>query len=148
MLDPLWKPACTCRRCTVSARRSLALSLFRVIKSFSSRTLTGVDLDIIPSSVPSNPLPNIEDNLSRLSRSCFYSTLDGAGAYHVVPIKSKIGKRPHSGLPGVPTSLGRCPLGSATCQQLIASAFKWFYKESPIRWLCPTWTTLASTVEP
>jgi hypothetical protein len=38
--------------------------------------------------VDSHPLPNIED-LSRLSRSCFYSTLDGAGAYHVVPIKKQ-----------------------------------------------------------
>jgi hypothetical protein len=37
----------------------------------------------------SHPLPNIEDNLSRLSRSCFYSTLDGAGTYHVVPIKKQ-----------------------------------------------------------
>jgi hypothetical protein len=39
--------------------------------------------------VDSHPLPNIEDNLSRLSRSCVYSTLDGAGAYHVVPIKKQ-----------------------------------------------------------
>jgi hypothetical protein len=37
--------------------------------------------------VDSHPLPNIKDNLSRLSRSCFYSTLDGVGTYHVVPIK-------------------------------------------------------------
>jgi hypothetical protein len=56
--------------------------------------------------VDSHPLPNIEDNLSRLSRSCFYSTLDGAEAYHVVPTsQSKIGKIPHSVLLGVPTSL-------------------------------------------
>jgi hypothetical protein len=27
MLDPLWTRTCTCRRCTVSARCSLALSL-------------------------------------------------------------------------------------------------------------------------
>jgi hypothetical protein len=39
--------------------------------------------------VDSHPLPNIEDNLSRLSRSCVYSTLDGAGAYHVEPIKKQ-----------------------------------------------------------
>lgn len=32
------------------------------------------------------PLPNIEDNLSRLSRSQFFSGIDGAGAYHVVAI--------------------------------------------------------------
>jgi hypothetical protein len=42
-----------------------------------------------PSIVDSHPLPNIEDNLSGLSRSCVYSTLDGAGANGVVPIKKQ-----------------------------------------------------------
>ena len=35
------------------------------------------------------PLPNIEDNLARLSRSVVFSTLDGSGAFHVVPIAEK-----------------------------------------------------------
>ena len=33
------------------------------------------------------PLPNIEDNLARLSDSKIFSGIDGTGAYHVVPIK-------------------------------------------------------------
>ena len=32
------------------------------------------------------PLPNIVDNLSRLSSSKIFSTLDGAGAFHAVPM--------------------------------------------------------------
>lgn len=32
------------------------------------------------------PLPNMEDNLSRLSHSTIFSALDASGAYHVVPI--------------------------------------------------------------
>ena len=33
------------------------------------------------------PLPNIADNLSRLSGSCIFSALDGAGAFHAVPVR-------------------------------------------------------------
>ena len=33
------------------------------------------------------PLPNIADNLSRLAGSKVFSTLDGAGAFHAVPIR-------------------------------------------------------------
>ena len=33
------------------------------------------------------PLPNIADNLSRLSGSRVFSALDGAGAFHAVPVK-------------------------------------------------------------
>ena len=32
------------------------------------------------------PLPNIADNLSRLSGSRVFSALDGAGAFHAVPV--------------------------------------------------------------
>ena len=35
------------------------------------------------------PIPNIEDNLARLSRSKYFSAIDGAGAYHVVDIAKK-----------------------------------------------------------
>lgn len=34
----------------------------------------------------SYPLPNIEDNLARLSKSRIFSGIDGAGAYHVVSV--------------------------------------------------------------
>jgi hypothetical protein len=44
-------------------------------------------------------LPNIEDNLSRLSRSCVYSTLDGSGAYHIVPIKQQDKEKTAFGTP-------------------------------------------------
>jgi len=37
----------------------------------------------------SYPLPNIEDNLARLSQSKVFSALDGAGAYHAVTIKKE-----------------------------------------------------------
>jgi hypothetical protein len=43
------------------------------------------------------------------------------------PSKSKIGKKPHSGLPGVPTSLDGCPLGFAMSQPLIVDSFKCCY---------------------
>ena len=33
------------------------------------------------------PLPNIADNLSRLSGSRVFSALDGAGAFHAVPVR-------------------------------------------------------------
>ena len=35
------------------------------------------------------PLPSIEDNLARLSGSQVFSTLDGAGAFHVVPVAKR-----------------------------------------------------------
>ena len=35
------------------------------------------------------PLPHIEDNLARLSKSSIFSALDGTGAYHVVPVRKK-----------------------------------------------------------
>ena len=35
------------------------------------------------------PLPNIEDNLVRLSHSTIFSALDGTGAFHVLSIKEK-----------------------------------------------------------
>ena len=35
------------------------------------------------------PLPNIEDNLSRLAHSKVFSALDGTGAYHVITIREK-----------------------------------------------------------
>ena len=35
------------------------------------------------------PLPNIEDNLSRLSNSQIFSGIDGAGAFHVIPIRDQ-----------------------------------------------------------
>jgi hypothetical protein len=59
--------------------------------------------------VDSHPLPNIEDNLSRLSRSCVFSTLDGAGAYHVVPIKKQDREK---------TAFGT-PWGSYQCKRII-----------------------------
>jgi hypothetical protein len=34
-----------------------------------------------------HPLPSITDNLSRLSDAKIFSTLDGSGAFHVIPIK-------------------------------------------------------------
>ena len=33
------------------------------------------------------PLPNIVDNLSQLSGSRVFTALDGAGAFHVVPVR-------------------------------------------------------------
>jgi hypothetical protein len=39
--------------------------------------------------VDSFPLPSIEDNLARLSGSTIFSTLDSAGAFHVIPIKKE-----------------------------------------------------------
>ena len=33
------------------------------------------------------PIPNVNDNLSRLSKSRIFSTIDGAGAFHAVPIR-------------------------------------------------------------
>ena len=35
------------------------------------------------------PLPHIEDNLARLSKSTIFSGIDGTGAYHVVSIREK-----------------------------------------------------------
>src|SRR5208282_2052374 len=37
----------------------------------------------------SHPLPNIDDNLSRLAHSQVFSVIDGAGAFHVVPVDEK-----------------------------------------------------------
>ena len=33
------------------------------------------------------PLPNIADNLSHLAGSCVFSALDGAGAFHAIPVR-------------------------------------------------------------
>ena len=35
------------------------------------------------------PLPNIEDNLARLSKSKIFSCVDGSGAFHVIEIRNK-----------------------------------------------------------
>ncbi len=35
------------------------------------------------------PLPHINDNLSRLSRSWIFSCVDGSGAFHVIPIRKE-----------------------------------------------------------
>ena len=35
------------------------------------------------------PLPNIEDNQARLSDSQIFSGIDGAGAFHVIPIRKE-----------------------------------------------------------
>ena len=35
------------------------------------------------------PLPHINDNLSRLSEAQVFSTLDGSGAFHVIPVKEE-----------------------------------------------------------
>ncbi len=37
----------------------------------------------------SHPLPNISDNLARLSKSRVFSVMDGSGAFHVIPITKK-----------------------------------------------------------
>jgi hypothetical protein len=61
--------------------------------------------------VDSHPLPNIEDNLSRLSRSCVYSTLDGSDAYHVVPIKKQDREKTAFGTPWGSYQFKRMPFG-------------------------------------
>jgi hypothetical protein len=61
--------------------------------------------------IDSHPLQNIEDNLSKLSRSCFYSTLDGAGAYHVVPIKKQDREKTTFGTPWGTYQFRRMPFG-------------------------------------
>jgi hypothetical protein len=63
------------------------------------------------STVDSHPLQNIEDNLSRLSRSCVYSTLDGAGARHVVPIKKQDREKTAFGTPWGSYQFRRMPFG-------------------------------------
>ena len=37
----------------------------------------------------SYPLPRIQDNLERLQGARIFSTLDAAGAYHVIPVEKK-----------------------------------------------------------
>ena len=37
----------------------------------------------------SYPLPNMESNLSRLAHSKVFSAIDGAGAFHAVPIRAE-----------------------------------------------------------
>jgi hypothetical protein len=61
--------------------------------------------------VDSHPLPNIKDNLFRLSRSCVYSTLDGAGAYHLVPIKKQDREKTAFGTPWGSYQFRRTPFG-------------------------------------
>ena len=59
------------------------------------------------------PLPHIEDNLTRLSKSRIFSALDGTGAYHVVSIREKDREKTAFSTPWGHFHFKRMPFGLA-----------------------------------
>ena len=74
------------------------------------------------------PLPNIADNLSRLAGSHVFSTLDGAGAFHAVPVRCADREKTAFSSPFVQYQFVRMPFGLAnalvTYSWLVAKALR------------------------
>ena len=74
------------------------------------------------------PLPNIADNLSRLSGSRVFSALDGAGAFHAVPVRRSDREKTAFSSPFGQYQFVRMPFGlanaPATYSQLVARALR------------------------
>ena len=74
------------------------------------------------------PLPNIADNLSRLSGSLVFFTLDGAGAFHAVPIRRANREKTAFSSPFGQYQFIKMPFGlanaPATYSQLVAKALR------------------------
>ena len=74
------------------------------------------------------PLPNIADNLSRLSGSKIFSTLDGAGAFHTVPMRRADREKTAFSSPFGQFQFKRMPFGlanaPATYSRLVARALR------------------------
>ena len=74
------------------------------------------------------PLPNIADNLSRLSGSRIFSALDGAGAFHAVPVRRADREKTAFSSPFGQYQFIKMPFGlanaPATYSQLVAKALR------------------------
>ena len=74
------------------------------------------------------PLPNISDNLSRLSGSRVFSALDGAGAFHAVPLRRADREKTAFSTPFGQYQFIRMPFGlvnaPATYSRLVAKALR------------------------
>ena len=74
------------------------------------------------------PLPNIADNLSRLSGSRVFSALDGAGAFHAVPVRRADREKTAFSSPFGQYQFVKMPFGlanaPATYSQLVAKALR------------------------
>jgi len=72
------------------------------------------------------PLPHIEDNLARLSKSTIFSALDGSGAFHVVELEEDAKPKTAFATPWGSFQFRRMPFGlcngPATYSRLIAMA--------------------------
>ena len=74
------------------------------------------------------PLPNIADNLSRLSGSRVFSALDGAGAFHAVPVRRADREKTAFSSPFGQYQFVKMPFGlanaPATYSRLVAKALR------------------------
>ena len=74
------------------------------------------------------PLPNITDNLSRLSGSRVFTALDGAGAFHVVPVRRCDREKTAFSTPFGQYQFARMPFGlanaPATYSRLVSKALR------------------------
>ena len=74
------------------------------------------------------PLPNITDNLSRLSGSRVFTALDGAGAFHVVPVRRCDREKTAFSTPFGQYQFTRMPFGlanaPATYSRLVSKALR------------------------
>ena len=88
------------------------------------------------------PLPNIEDNLSRLSKSKIFSGLDGAGAYHVVSIRPEDKEKTAFSTPWGLFQFKRMPFGlcnaPATYSRLVSKVLQGIPTEVAIPYLDDT----------
>ena len=67
-----------------------------------------------------HPIGNIEDNLCRLAKSTIFSAVDGAGAYHVVPVRKEDREKTAFSTPWGSFSFNYMPFGLCSAPQTYA----------------------------
>ena len=90
------------------------------------------------------PLPNIANNLSHLAGSRVFSALDGAGAFHAVPVQHADREKTVFSSPFGQYQFVWMPLGLANARPLTPASSQKLYDIYPPRKSSATWTTRLS----
>ena len=95
----------------------------------------------------SHQIGNVEDNLSRLSRSTVFSALDGAGAFNQIPLAEDARTKTAFSTPFGQYQFRRLPFGLCNGPATYARLSSWSCTACRPVSLSPTWTMLSSTPE-